>query len=90
MLRNVVFLKLALGQDPAAVTKAPHAFLDLNCPDTLSYVIGDDPGLSEGNWSVAIVTDTYRAYDRDQEHNRARAELLPTTEQIARVQFEMT
>ncbi len=29
------------------------------------------------------------AYDQDEEHNRARAGLLPRTEQIARVQFEM-
>jgi hypothetical protein len=31
----------------------------------------------------------YRACDQDEEHNRARAGLLPMTEQIARVQFEM-
>jgi hypothetical protein len=60
----------------------------------LSYVIGDDLGLRDGNWSFAIVADfadaaAYRAYDRDEGHNRARAGLLPMTEQIARVQFEM-
>lgn len=94
MLRNVVLVKLAPGQDSAAVATAQQAFLDLNCPGTLSYVIGDDLGLREGNWSFAIVADftdadAYRAYDQDEEHNRARAELLPMTEQIARVQFEM-
>jgi len=82
------------GQSPAAVAKAQQAFLDLKCPGTLSYSIGDDLGLRDGNWSFAIVADftdvdAYRAYDRDAEHNRARAELLSMTEQIARVQFEI-
>ncbi len=49
MLRNVVLVKLAPGQDPAAVAKIQQAFLDLNCPGTLSYVIGDDLGLRDGN-----------------------------------------
>jgi hypothetical protein len=94
MIRNVVLVKLAPGQDPAAVAKAQQAFLDLKCPGTLSSVIGDDLGLRDGNWSFAIVADftdadAYRAYDRDKEHNRARAGLLPLTEQIARVQFEL-
>jgi Stress responsive A/B Barrel Domain len=94
MIRNVVLVKLAPEQDAAAVAKAQQAFLDLNCPGTLSYLIGDDLGLRDGNWSFAIVADftdmdAYRAYDLDEEHNRARARLLPMTEQIARVQFEM-
>jgi hypothetical protein len=33
--------------------------------------------------------DAYRTYDQDEEHNSARAGLLPMAEQIARVQFEM-
>jgi len=94
VVRNIVLVKLVPGQSPAAVAKAQQAFLDLNCPGTLSYSIGDDLGLRDGNWSFAIVADftdvdAYRAYDQDAEHNRARAELLPLTEQIARVQFEM-
>jgi hypothetical protein len=94
MVRNVVLVKLAPGQDPPAVAKAQQAFLNLNCPGTLSYVIGDDLGLRDGNWSFAIVADfadpdAYRAYDQDEEHNRARAGLAPMAEQIARVQFEM-
>ncbi|HEY7262063.1 MAG TPA: Dabb family protein [Trebonia sp.] len=94
MVRNIVLVKLVPGQSPAAVARAQQAFLDLNCPGTLSYSIGDDLGLRDGNWSFAIVADftdvdAYRAYDQDAEHNRARAELLPMTEQIARVQFEM-
>ena len=94
MIRNIVLVKLKAGQDPAVVAKAQQAFLDLNCPGTLSYVIGDDLGLREGNWSFAIVADftdaqAYRAYDQDPAHNHARAGLIPLTEQIARVQFEM-
>ncbi len=51
-------------------------------------------GTARWNWSFAIVADftdadAYRAYDQDEERNRARARLLPMTEQIARVQFEM-
>jgi Stress responsive A/B Barrel Domain len=94
VIRNIVLVKLAPGQDPARVAKVQQAFLDLDCPGTLSYVIGDDLGLRDGNWSFAIVADftdadAYRAYDQDEEHNRARAGLLPMAEQIARVQFEM-
>ena len=66
----------------------------MNRPGTLSYVIGDDLGLRDGNWRFAIAADfadpgAYRACDQDEERNRARAALLPMTEQIARVQFEM-
>lgn len=57
MAGNVVLVKLAPGQDPAAVAKAQQAFLNVNRPGTLSYVIGDDLGLRDGNWSFAIVAD---------------------------------
>ena len=94
MIRNIVLVKLKPKQDSAAVKKAQQAFLDLDCPGTLAYEIGDDLGLREGNWSFAIVADftdaeAYRAYDRDSAHNEARAGLVPLTEQIARIQFEV-
>jgi hypothetical protein len=94
VIRNIVLVKLKPEQDPAVVAKTQQAFLDLNCPGTLSYTIGDDLGLRDGNWSFAIVADftdaeAYRAYDHDPAHNQARAVLLPLTEQIARIQFEM-
>ena len=94
MIRNIVLVRLKAGQDPAVVAKAQQAFLDLNCPGTLSYVIGNDLGLREGNWSFAIVADftdaeAYRGYDQDAAHNQARAGLAPLTEQIARIQVEM-
>jgi hypothetical protein len=87
MVRNVVLVKLAQGQDPAAVARVQQALLNLNCPGTLNYAIGHDLGLRDGNWSFAIVADfadvdAYRAYDQDEEHNRVRAVLLPMTEQI--------
>jgi hypothetical protein len=94
VIRNIVLVKLKPRQDSWAVAQAQQAFLDLNCPGTLSYVIGDDLGLREGNWSFAIVADftdtaAYRAYDQDPAHNQARAVLIPMTEQIARIQFEV-
>lgn len=66
----------------------------LNCPGTVSYTLGDDLGLREGNWSFAIVADfadvsSYRGYDEDAEHNRWRGLLAPYAERIARVQFEL-
>ncbi len=57
MVRNVVLVKLAPDQDPAAAALAQQAFLDLSCPGTLSYAIGDDLGLRDGNWGFAIVAD---------------------------------
>ncbi len=77
-----------------AVAEIQDALRNLNCPGTLSYTIGDDLGLREGNWSFAIVADftdvaAYQGYDTDAEHNRVRARLAPLTEQIARLQFEL-
>jgi hypothetical protein len=94
VIRNVVLVKLKPGQDPAEVADIQDEFRRLNCPGTLSYTIGSDLGLHEGNWSFAIVADfanahAYRAYDRDSLHNRARARLAPLVEQIARAQFEV-
>lgn len=95
VIRNIVLVKLKPRQDPWAVAQAQQAFLDLKFPGTLSYMIGDDLGLREGNWTFAIVADfadaaAYRAYDLDPAHGQARAGLLPLTEQIARIQFEVS
>jgi hypothetical protein len=94
MIRNVVLVKLKPGVDPVEVAATQQDFLDLNCPGTLSYTLGDDLGLREGNWSFAIVadftdTDAYRGYDVDAAHNQARARLAPLATEIARVQFEI-
>jgi hypothetical protein len=94
VIRNVVLVRLKTGQDPAEIAEIQEALRSLDCPGTLSYTIGDDLGLREGNWSFAIVADfkdegSYRAYDLDAEHNRIRARLAPMTEQIARIQFQV-
>jgi hypothetical protein len=94
MIRNVVMVRLKPAQDPAEVAAIQQGLRDLNCPGTVSYAVGDDLGLREGNWSFAIVADftdedSYRAYDLDAEHNRIRARLAPLMEQIARLQFEV-
>jgi hypothetical protein len=94
MIRNVVMVKLKDGADPAAVATLQEGLRNLGCPGTVSYTIGDDLGLRDGNWSFAIVgdfsdVDSYRGYDLDPEHNRIRAQLVPLTEQIVRVQYEL-
>jgi Stress responsive A/B Barrel Domain len=94
MIRNVVLVKLKPGVDPVEVAATQQDFLDLNCSGTLSYTLGDDLGLREGNWSFAIVADftdadAYRGYDVDAVHNQARARLAPLATEIARVQFEI-
>jgi hypothetical protein len=94
MIRNVVLVKLKPGADAAEVAQIQEGLRNLGCPGTVSYALGDDLGLRDGNWSFAIVgdftdEDSYRAYDLDPEHNRLRARLGPLSEQIARVQFEL-
>jgi Stress responsive A/B Barrel Domain len=94
VIRNVVLVKLTGAADRAAIAAIQDGFRQLDCPGTVSYTLGDDLALREGNWSFAIVADfedeaAYRAYDADVEHNRLRALLAPHTEQIARVQFAL-
>jgi hypothetical protein len=92
MIRNVVLVKLNAAHDPAEVTAIQQGLRDLNCPGTVSYAVGDDLALRDGNWSFAIVGDfadeeSYRGYDADAEHNALRARLAPHAGQVARVQF---
>lgn len=94
MIRNVVMVKLKPGHDAAEVADVQEGFSNLNCPGTVSYTIGNDLGLRDGNWSFAIVADftdeaAYRGYDEDAEHNRLRTVLAPMVDQIARTQFEV-
>jgi len=94
MIRNVVMVKLPDDHDRAWAADLRERFAALNCPGTLSYTIGPDMGLREGNWSFTIVADfadeaSYRAYDADEEHNRLRAELAREAQQVARMQFEL-
>jgi Stress responsive A/B Barrel Domain len=94
MIRNVVLVELKPGSDLAEVAAIQDGLRALDCPGTLSYTIGDDLGLRDGNWSFAIVADfsdagAYRGYDEDVEHNRLRARLAPLAQQVARAQFEV-
>jgi len=91
VIRNIVLVKLKPDQDAALVAEIQQEFRDLNCPGTLSFTLGDDLGLREGNGIVSDFADeeSYRGYDLDEVHNQARARLAPLTEQVARVQFEL-
>jgi Stress responsive A/B Barrel Domain len=95
MVRNVVLVELKPGADLAAVASIQDGLRGLNCPGTVSYTLGNDLGLRDGNWSFGIVADfedqpAYRAYDQDAEHNRLRGLLAAHSERVARVQFEIS
>jgi Stress responsive A/B Barrel Domain len=94
MIRNVVLVELKPGSDLEEVASIQDGLRSLDCPGTLTYTLGNDLGLREGNWSFAIVADfsdaeAYRNYDADVEHNRLRARLAPLAERVARAQFEV-
>jgi len=94
VIRNVVMIQLKPESDRALVAEIQDIFGNLNVPGTVNFTLGDDLGLRDGNWSFAIVSDhadadAYRAYDRDEAHNAARARLAPLIAQAARVQFEI-
>ena len=94
MIRNIVLVALKPSADPGAIAAIQDGFRGLNIDGTVSYTLGDDLGLKDGNWSFGIVADftdeaAYRRYDDDAEHNRLRGLLRPHAEQIARVQFTL-
>jgi quinol monooxygenase YgiN len=94
MIRNVVMIELTEDADLAEVARIQDGFRAMELSGCLSYTLGDDLGLREGNWSFAIVSDfedgdAYRSYDLDEEHNRLRSQLAPFVQQIARCQFEL-
>lgn len=87
-------VQLKAEADLAEVARIQDGLRAMNCPGTVSYSLGDDLRLREGNWSFAIVADftdvdAYRTYDADAEHNRLRRLLAPMTASIARCQFEI-
>jgi hypothetical protein len=94
VIRNVVMVECKPDADPAEVRAIQDGFRAMKLWGCLSYTVGDDLGLRDGNWSFAIVADfttvdAYRNYDADDEHNRLRAMLKPMTARIARCQFEL-
>jgi len=87
-----VLVDLKPTADMAEVRAVQEGFRNLNCPGTLSYTLGDDLGLKDGNWSFGICADfadeeSYRGYDLDEEHNRLRARLAPHAARTARSQY---
>lgn len=94
MIRNVVMAKLKPGYDVYEVRAIQDGLRGLHTPGTLSYTVGFDAGLREGNWDFVIVADfadveAYRTYDADEPHNALRARLAPFVEQIGRAQIEL-
>jgi len=102
MIRNVVLGRLREAPDEESARKdrerlqealAGIAALDL--PGLVDSRVGVDAGIREGGWSFAITNDfadvdAYRAYDADEEHGRHRQVLVEVSEQLARVQLEIT
>ncbi len=94
MIRNVVLAKLKAGYDVDEVEAIQGGLRSLNLPGTVSYTVGGDAGLRDGNWDFVIVADfadaaAYGAYDADPAHNELRARLAPFVDQIARAQLEL-
>lgn len=96
MIRNVVMGRVHPQVPAEQVEAALQALRDLRVEGVqLHLVAGQDLGLREGNAGYAITVDvadedTYRAYDRDEEHNRIRRELFaPISSSIDRVQFRL-
>lgn len=87
-------IELKPDHDRERIRAIQDGFRALDLPGCLSYTLGNDLGLRDGNWSYAIVADfadeaAYRAYDLDAEHNRLRDEQAPFVERAARCQFEL-
>ena len=93
MIRHVVIGRLKPGVEPDAVRPVLEAIAALRMPGLLAVRTGVDERLRDGTWDFAITSDladvdAYRAYDRDEEHDRIRREgLLPLTAELVRVQF---
>ena len=94
MIRNVVMIELRADADREVVAEVQAGFRALNPPGCVSYTLGADLGLREGNWSYAIVADfedeaAYREYDLERVHNELRERQAPHVERVARVQFSL-
>lgn len=96
MIRNVVVGTLRPGVPPEQVESALQALRDFAMDGVrVGIVAGQDLGLRDGNASYCLTVDfpdedSYRAYDRDEEHNRIRRELFaPISESIQRIQFRL-
>ena len=95
MIRNVILVKFHPETTQEQVDALMAAVRALEIPGLISMSVGTDLGLRDGNMSYAGVFDfedeeAYRAYDRDEEHNRIRRELLaPIAERAERSQYRV-
>jgi predicted LPLAT superfamily acyltransferase len=96
VIRNIVMGRVRPGVGIDEVERALQALREMRVDGVeFDLVAGVDLGLRDGNATFAITVDladeeAYRAYDRDPEHNRIRAELFaPISESIDRVQFRL-
>ncbi|MEJ8281198.1 Dabb family protein [Pseudonocardia spirodelae] len=97
MIRNVVVGRLADGVEPSAIEPGLQALRELRVAGLdLELEAGLDLGLREGNAHYVLTVDlpdeeSYRVYDRDEEHNRIRRELFaPFSAVIERIQFRLS
>jgi hypothetical protein len=95
MIRNIVLVKFRPGTTQTQIDAVTSAVRAMEIAGLISLSFGTDLGLREGNVSFAAVFDfedeaAYRAYDRDEEHNRIRRELLaPIAERAERCQYRL-
>lgn len=95
MIRNVVLAKLKPGVKDEDVRSMVAVLGRMRTPGLVSISVGQDLGLRDGNWDLAVVTDledeqSYRMYDADPEHNRIRREVVaPLVERMERCQIEV-
>ena len=54
MIRNVVQIELTPDADLAAVAEIQEGLRRMDCPGTVSYTLGDDLGLRDGNWAKSV------------------------------------
>jgi len=97
MLRRVILIRLRPGvadrQVEALIAEAEA--LRTRSRGMLGLTIGRDPGLREGNMSLAAVTDfkdedAWREFEADEEHDRLRPEVLPPlAERAERCRFRL-
>lgn len=95
-VRNVVLGRLRPDADPQRLAEALALLRALTVDGRpVGLTGGVDLRLREGGWDFALVADfpdepAYRAYDRDEEHERIRRELIaPLVTELARVQFAL-
>jgi hypothetical protein len=97
MLRHVILIQLKPDVTDRRVEAlvAEAETVRTGSRGMLSLTIGRDPGLREGDMSLAAVTDfkdegAWRELEADEEHNRLRREVLaPLAERAERCQFRL-